>query len=668
MKFKKFIKECRENGVLKNLSIYIVSSWVLLQVVALLAETLGFPSSIVAYLLLGLLIGFPVYIYSVWKFQLAADIERTPILDEAGKPIPGKFAKSPFQKVYFSFLLIISITVVGITLVILKRNFVTENQLLNSQTGDKIAVLKFDNNTGDKKYDLAGKMAVDWIVHGITQNKIGQVISPEIIDDYSQILKASVFPTGEDNFVMDYLKPSKIIEGEFFLNRNRLLFQCSIRDEIMDKTLISFKPVECDPNAPLECIKALRERILGYLVIKNKGINNLEATPPSFEAYQYLTKAKNQANNNNYEEYLRLLDMATSVDSTFFEPKLYKFMYYYNTGQYKVADSLLKKLNVKSDVDARQQNILNLYSALLEGDFKLAYKYQQNEYNLTPFHLETNSSMMTLALQLVNRPQAIDSIYQVIDMEEDMLQNCSICAERYKIKALSDIELQKYEEVINLLKNFSSLKGYAILKKALLRAYIKSGNFEAAQKLLSTIMLTNTGEWMDMYLFASKEFLLAGNNKLAIQYLDDIIDGIKRMGKTSTIEEQIILAESLFLREDNLEAEVILKEILKEDPSLITQISLLAIVYQKNGKIAEAEDQIRALEERNSKYQYGYVSYALAQYYASISNSKNTIDYLRKALAEGHWYETSSFQNDPFFKEYIQTDDFKGVLSFWHEE
>jgi tetratricopeptide (TPR) repeat protein len=231
---------------------------------------------------------------------------------------------------------------------------------------------------------------------------------------------------------------------------------------------------------------------------------------------------------------------------------------------------------------------------------------------------------------------------------------------------LSDIELQKYDEVINLLENFSSLKGYAILKKALLRAYIKSANFEVAQKLMSTIMLTNAEEWMDIYLFASKEFLIAGNNELATQYLDEIIDGIKTRGKTNNIEKQIVLAESLFLRKNYLEAELILKELLREDPSLITQISLLAIVYQKNGKIAEAEAQIRGLEERNSKYQYGYVSYALAQYYASISNYKSTINYLTKAVVEGHWYETSSFQNDPFFKEYIHTDEFKSVLSFWH--
>lgn len=341
-------------------------------------------------------------------------------------------------------------------------------------------------------------------------------------------------------------------------------------------------------------------------------------------------------------------------------------MYYYNTEQYKIADSLLKKLSVKADVESRQQNILNLYRALLDGDNKMAYEYQQKEYNITPFHLETNSSMMILSLQLVNKPEAVDSIYQVIDIQDDMRKSCSICAERFKIKALSDIELQNYEEAITLLDDFSNLKGYAMLKKALLRAYIKSNDYEAALKLLSTIVLTNPQESMDIYLFASKEFLIKDNIELANQYLDKIIDEITSTDSKNSMEIQKLLAESLLLREKYQAAEVILEEILKEAPSLIAQTSLLAVAYHKNGKLSRAENQIKNLEGLKSKYQYGDTSYALARYYAAVSNDKNAFDYLNKAVAEGHWYETSSFQNDPFFKGYLQTDEFKDVLRFWH--
>ena len=43
MNLKGFIKECHKKEVFKMLSIYIVSSWVVLQVLALIASPLGLP-------------------------------------------------------------------------------------------------------------------------------------------------------------------------------------------------------------------------------------------------------------------------------------------------------------------------------------------------------------------------------------------------------------------------------------------------------------------------------------------------------------------------------------------------------------------------------------------------------------------------------------------------
>ncbi|MCW5517331.1 hypothetical protein [Muriicola sp. Z0-33] len=666
MKFKKFINQCREKDVLKNLSIYIVSSWVLLQVVALIAEPLGFSSSIVAYLLLLLMLGFPLYIYWVWEYQLAATIKKKPLLDKAGNPIPGKFTKSAFQKTYFSFLSIISIIAVGISVIIVRKNFVTQIDLREVQAEDKIAVLKFDNNTGDEKYDIAGKMAVDWIIHGITQNKVGQVISPEVIADYSTLYSASLGPSSENDLVTDYLKPSKIVEGEFFLDKNKLLFLCSIRDVIEDKTLISFETVECNPESPLECIEVLKERILGFLVTEENRFLSLQDTPPSFEAYKYLNRAKNQSKLGIYDDYLDLLNAAIASDSNYFEPKVYKFMYYYNVQEYGIADSLLQKLTTKADVYDRQQILINLYKGLLEGDNKSAYEYQQKEYNYTPFHMETNTSMMTLSLQLVNKPQAVDSIYGVIDIKGIKLQECENCVERYKIKALANIELQKYDEAIALLEDHANLRKYTILKKVLLRAYIRSARYDAAQKLLSTIQLLNVEEWMDIYLFAAKEFVMMGEKEMADQYLKDIISSL---GNTSTIldtEQKKILAESLYLTEQYSLAQRELEEIVKENPSLYSQKALLAIIHTKNKNTTQAEAIIKSLTDISTDYLYGKVDYAIAQYYAAIEDDSNTFEYLYKAIAAGHWYETSSFQNDYMFRSYFQKEEFEPILNYCH--
>ena len=667
MKFKKFVAECRDNEVLKNLSIYIVSSWVLLQVVDLVTEPMGLPEDSLTYLLIILLAGFPLYIYLLWRYVLTDKIKKKPLLDQQGNAVPGKFAKSPFQKIYFTFLSVIGIIALGVVIVVVDKKFVHKTTLPVLKASDKIAVLKFDNNTGDASYDMAGKMAVDWIIHGITENKVGQVISPEIIADYSSVLKASVVPgMNSDNSVAvsAYLKPSKIITGEYYLNKNRLLFQCSITDEIMNQTLYSFKPVECDPDAPLDCIESLKQRILGYLISEDTAILNLEEVPPNYNAYQYLLQAK-LFQEKNSEEHLRLLAKAIEADSSFFEPKTYQLMYYYNASQYPVADSLRKKLSL-AVVNKRQRNLLNVYENLLSGNNRNVDTYLEQEYNLSPFDMETNASMMTVALQFVNKPTAIDSIYAEMNMEEFDLKNCVWCENRYYIKALADIELQRYDQVIALLAPFAKQDGYYSLKEILLKAHAKAGNKTAIVRLLDDFqLLMKEDDWIKLSFYSAKQYLILEDRITANLLLDQAIEAIK-IPKEGALQKRKLWAEGLFLRENYQQAETELETVLPSDPESIFFTTLLAIAYAKNGKESKAQAKINALEMLRADYQYGAVDYALAQYYAAMADEGQTMQHLLKAVAAGRWYAPESFQDDPLFRAYFGTADFERVMHFWH--
>ncbi len=664
MKLKKFIKECRDKEVFKNLSIYIVSSWVLLQVVSLIAEPLNFPKKTLSYTLILLLIGFPLYIYSVWKFQLANTIKKKPLLNADGLPVPGKYTKNSFKKLYFAFLSLIGLLSFSAVLYIVQKNFSQNSNYSDFNVGDKIAVLVFDNNTNTDDYEIAGKMAADWIIHGITQNRVGQVISPEIIEDYSEVLKASLVPSNKKDILTDYLKPSKIIKGEYYLNNNRLLFQCSITDEIMNETLISFKPVECDPNAPLDCIEELKQRILGYLIIEDDDSQNLQEMPPKYEAYQYLLQAKKLQYKND-KEHLRLLDKAIAVDSTYFEPKTYKLVYYYNVNNYAAADSLLRDLLISTETNDRQRNLYNLYEALLLGNNKNVFRYYQKEYNYAPLDMEINSSMMSIALQFVNQPMVIDSIYQEIDMKGMDLLNCNYCEDRYYIKALADIEFQNYRKAIDLLSPFSKEQGFEKLKRVLIRAHNKLGNFAISDKILSEIQITSKeNKWLEMFLFNAKDLLVEGKINMANIYLDKIINAVEQAPDTVRTKKNKILAESLFFKGEYVRAELILQEVLNVQSDLMEHNAMLAITYQRNGKTIKAQEQLDKLENLRGEYQYGSVDYALAQYYAAIENEEKTMNYLIKAVASGRWYGPTSFQNDPLFKFYVQSEAFKKVMIF----
>lgn len=671
MKLSKFIKECQELGVLKNLSIYVVSSWVFLQVIALIAEPLGFSLKIVAYCLIALLIGFPLYIFWVWKFQLAPGIKKKPLLDSSGEAIPGKFKKSHFQRLYFSFMGVVGVICISVALFILNNNM-SGGQLRPEWDGsDKIAVLRFNNRmVGDTaETNVIGEMAVDWIIHGITRNNLAQVISPEIVEDYTEVLRASLVNNDVSNVLKEYFKPSRIIEGDYYLDGDQLIFQCSITDEVMDRTLISFAPISCDADSPLDCIEALNQRILGYFIISKKKEENLEARPPKFEAYQTFRKAL--ALQKFEGIYMDSLESAIAKDPDFFEPRVYRFMYYFNRGEYQVADSLLRSLRLRTGMHPRQRLLLNLYDALLKGDHRNAYRYQREEYNITPFHLETNSNMMVFSLQLVNRPEGVDSVYRQIDMAKADLTKCAYCIERYKIQAMAQIALGEYSDAIALLaeparQNFGDLW---ILKQILIRTHIRAGEYEKAETLLSSLIAPpgQPGLLPETLVFAARDFLREGLTEKAFLLLDQAI-GIYQQAKPGGYDPDLRayrLGEALFFRQSYEAALPYLKAGYQADSLAFNFGALYAISLHKAGKPHEADALLEGMKDLKADFQFGELPYSLAQFYAATGQPDACLENLIKAISEGHWYETGAFENDPLLKDFYDRPEFRQVMSYW---
>lgn len=133
------------------LSIYVVSAWVILQVLAITWQPLGLPQKSVTFLIITLLLCFPLYIFFLWKFQLAPLQKTEAELDEAETDENVEKEKKAFRKMYFSSLGIIASICAITVILIVNKNFYRESAdtLPKIVKSDKIAVLKFGNNTGD---------------------------------------------------------------------------------------------------------------------------------------------------------------------------------------------------------------------------------------------------------------------------------------------------------------------------------------------------------------------------------------------------------------------------------------------------------------------------------------------------------------------------------------
>ena len=652
MKLSAFFKQCSEKGVFKMLSIYVVSAWVILQVLSVTWQPLGLPQKSVTFLIIVLLICFPVYVFLIWKLHVSPLEKNDTPLDESGEK-----NTSGFKKAYFAGLGVISTICFIAVFFIVSKNFSQKPKLPELTEIDKIAVLKFGNNTGDPQYDIVSKMTSDWIIHGITENQVAQVITQELIDEYQAILKGKNVDDNETAIIKEYLKPSKIISGNFYLQKEKLLFQGMLIDGKTNKTIISFKATICNTENPLQCIDDLKESIVGYFITKDKKNLMLQEDPPKYEAYKNVLEAKNS---DDDEEHLQLLNKAIDIDSVYFEPKVLRVAYYYNQQEYRKADSLLKLIKPDSYTNKRQQNLLDMYEALIKGDNRAIYKTLLKEYEIAPMDLLTNRTALVLALQYVNQPEDVKAIYNAINMDSLGLQNCETCIERIYFKVYTDIELGNYSSAIQSIENVQEDNEANRLNKPLVIAYIREGRMESLNQFLNKISLTATPETaQELYLRAGKEFLLKRDKANAKVYFDKIIaleEGNADLG---------MLAAALFFSEAYAKADAVFRAIINENPEDIDAISKLAICNFKLGNTAAATKIINSLENLRADYQYGTVDYALAQYAAATGNEQNLYKHLLKSAASGNFYYSETFKNDPQFLNYMNSKKFEEALNFW---
>jgi hypothetical protein len=662
MNFKDFLKECYDKEVFKKLSIYIVSCWVLLQVLSVTWEPLGLPQKTVTYFIILALIGFPISGFLVWKYHLINLDYKENSLDEKDDFVKHKLKNTPFQKMYFSVLIIVSIVSLLIVALIINNKFRSESKFKKIIINDKIAVLKFGNNTGNKKYDIVSKMTADWIIHRITENNVGQVISPEIIDDYVGLIntKANLSPLNNQRIIKEYFSAGKLISGNFYLKNNKLLFQGTITDGANNVQLISFKSVECDSEKPIEGIEKLTQLILGYLISEdNKKTNLQEDTPPKYEAYKYLIDAKENIADNKL--YIKLINKSIKADNNYFEPKVLRVAYYYNIGNFQKSDSLLKQITPTSYTNKRQLNLLKLYEALLAGNNRKVYKFSKKEYEITPFDLLSNSSFMTIALQFVNKPEDVNAIFEEISMKGMDVENCPYCEYRIYVKALSEIELGNYNTAIDLLVDINKKIDNIKLKRTLLTAYIRSDNHTKVDELISKLEFSSSiKDIQNLYLHAGKEYLLLNLKEKAAAYFNKLITSCNNNNEYGN------LALAYFYKRNFNKAAIQIQKELSKHPNNVNLLSKFASCEYKIGNIDKANALLKKIEGIDATYNFGKIDYALAQYYATIGEKNQVMKHLFKAVSQGNLYTPISYFNDPIFAPYFGDTKFKNILTYWH--
>ena len=199
----------------------------------------------------------------------------------------------------------------------------------------RIAVLPFENKTGDKELDIIGDMASDWVIQGLMYLDDIQLVGFESIQE--NIKYASIGDSSR-NFARR-TGAQKIVKGRYYISGDDLIFQSQIIDINSGKIELTLPQIKGpkDDNAAL--VSELQAKFVTAFDAQNHNFSpGIAQNPPPHKAYQLFREGLDIYSEDAVESR-HLFAQAIEMDSSFFWPYIWATASFFNEGKGKDASN-----------------------------------------------------------------------------------------------------------------------------------------------------------------------------------------------------------------------------------------------------------------------------------------------------------------------------------------
>jgi tetratricopeptide (TPR) repeat protein len=171
----------------------------------------------------------------------------------------------------------------------------------------RVLVSTFVNKTGDAANDPVGRMAADWISHGLVQTGLVDVVQPP----------PGVDPAGAPAATAAAL----VISGAYYRNGDSLELQAQVADADSGRILRTVGPIRVAVTTPVAGIDQLSERLMGALAVlvdpHFKEWTRSTPTVPTYDAYREFVEGMDLYQKADWEQTIKHLRLATELDPSF---------------------------------------------------------------------------------------------------------------------------------------------------------------------------------------------------------------------------------------------------------------------------------------------------------------------------------------------------------------
>jgi len=589
------------------------------------------------------------------------------------RAITGKLAKkskSSIQKLATNAKSVLA--VLGLIAVLVAFNLPQLKTLLSKTFSEKslmdkkVAVMFFENETGEERLNGVGKMAADWITQQLMDIEATKVVLPSNVRSNIHLAAASL--EGMQKFAKA-TGAEVIINGRYYQSGEQLILQAQVVNVQTGEVLHSLqKPIIGDKTNPLPLIQEVSQRITGFWAVQ--GRKQFTDKPPKLGAYQaYLEGRKYWG--INYERVEEYYLTAYKIDSTFIVPLVELVASKINESDYYSADSLLNIVLQKSNNLSKAHKLqTKAYASQLHGELNESVKYWEEIYAIDAQEFITVTNLSRQYLN-TNQPQKALTVLEQYDVTHLDFEECMSCQEYYELLTYGYFQKGDFQKVIATVEGFDFAIKEGLIANYYLKSLVQAGDFDKVYEKMGSYLgedlSFNGGRQSAGLLLVGMLFELEKWNQTDVQKI--VANLLVNYGEDHDDDwlSNYYIGLGLYAKKDYEEAAEHFQGFykrFKEVPMIIDLgLASLAACHIQLKEYDELESIYQYLSKYNHPYAASFVTYAKAKMEAQLGHTDKAIALLEQSKEEGQAFLWFKFQNDPFLVPLFEEAGFEELIA-----
>ena len=498
----------------------------------------------------------------------------------------------------------------------------------------RVAVVSFENRTGDKALDHIGRMISDWIVQGLVQTELVSVVpvmDSEMVNNELQMLASKTHA-------------HILVSGWYYKQNEQLQIHAQIYNAKKREVLKAIEPISGSVERADQMIELVRQRTVGGLASALDpnlwGLIDTPGQPPKYEALHEYIKGMDYFGGPEYDNTIKHFKRAIELEPAFILPLFFSAWTHYNHGEYAKADSLVHVIGqIQNPLGPINRYGMDCLVARLRGDYRGALSATRKAARLSP----TPGSYFQLGFDAIfcNRPREAIEAWEKLEPNDgwkDIPFFWDFLTFSYHLLGNHKKELKLARQSR---EHFPELFYTHYLE---LRALVALGKVEDVYVHLDeslTLPSQQDGTHGGLMRITAAELRAHGHEEPAKKVLERAIDWYTSHPKEGN---QTGLAYTLYAADRWEEAQALFDSLHLQNPDNIGYLGSLGTLAAKRGDRVEAMRISQLLEEVERPYIFGNHTYWQARIAAQLGEKEKAMSLLRDALSQGVYH--MQFHND----------------------